>query len=309
MAAAKANAAGARKLMGTSMASPPYFRLAQLLQQQLLQRRVGTGREKIDSATRAKLAQTLAIIPHGLLISLQTIAAKSDLLHRPRLGIHQTQVPEGGGIQFVGREDLHGVHLKAAPDQGGEARLVTDRIEKIAEHHGQAGPAGFQRPAAERVIEIGRTAGGELAEVLEKLHRRFSSPHRPKRAASGRFGRRHFRGGGAAVGCRARHPAFRVWERDDAHAVEAAQRDIADVRVDLPREIKFARYTEAHRLTGVEENADWQLALLFVEFEEQPFQPPVEIPVQIAEIVAVGVVAVIGELDRLSARAAAALAA
>ncbi len=77
----------------------------------------------------------------------------------------------------------------------------------------------------------------------------------------------------------------------------------------MPREIKFARFTEAHRLTGVEENADRQLAFLFVEFEEQPFEPPVEIPVQVTEIVAVGVVAVIGELDRLAARAAPALAA
>src|SRR5712691_2818663 len=134
MAAAKANAAGARKVI--AMQSPPYLSLAELLHQQLLQRRVGNGGEIIDSATRAKLAQTLATIPHSLLISLQTIAPKSDLLHCPRLGIHQAQVPEGGGVQFVRREDLHGVHLKAAADQGGEARLVTSRIEKIAEHHG-----------------------------------------------------------------------------------------------------------------------------------------------------------------------------
>jgi len=102
---------------------------------------------------------------------------------------------------------------------------------------------------------------------------------------------------------------FRVWERDDAHAVEAAQRDIADGGGDLSREIEFARFAEAHRLAGVEEDAHRQFALLFVEFEEQPFQPPVEIPVQVAEIVAVGVVAVIGELDRLAARAAAPFAA
>src|SRR5260370_8522697 len=98
MAAAKANAAGARKLI--AMDSPPYFRLAQLLQQQLLERRVGTGGEKIDSPTRAILPQTLTKIPHRLLISLQKITAKTDLLHPPPLALHPPPHPLLGRSPF-----------------------------------------------------------------------------------------------------------------------------------------------------------------------------------------------------------------
>ena len=122
-----------------------------------------------------------------------------------------------------------------------------------------------------------------------------------KRAARGQF--RNAR----AAGRRWRHWPM-VGKRNDAHPIKAAQRDVADRRRDLPGEIELARLAEGHGLAGIEENAHRQLALLLVELEEQPLQPAVEIPVEVAEIVAVDVVAVIGELDRLPARAAAALA-
>ena len=61
--------------------------------------------------------------------------------------------------------------------------------------------------------------------------------------------------------------------------------------------MELARLAEGHGLAGIEEDADRQLALLFVEFKEQLLQPAIEIPVQVAEIIAVDVSAVVGELD------------
>src|SRR5439155_21360531 len=50
---------------------------------------------------------------------------------------------------------------------------------------------------------------------------------------------------------------------------------------------------------------DGQFAFLLVEFQKQPVQPAVEVPIQITEVVAGDIIAVIGKFDRLPARLAA----
>ena len=54
---------------------------------------------------------------------------------------------------------------------------------------------------------------------------------------------------------------------------------------------------------------DRQLSLLLIKFHEQFLEPPIGVPIEITKIIADGVIAVIGELDRLSARAASSFAA
>ena len=101
---------------------------------------------------------------------------------------------------------------------------------------------------------------------------------------------------------------FRVGKRNHAHAVKATKSDVAHGGGNLAGEIKLARLAESHGFAGVEEDAHRQFALLLVEFQEQAFEPAIEVPIEVAEIVAGDVIAVVGELDGLSARAAAALA-
>src|SRR6185437_11865362 len=96
--------------------------------------------------------------------------------------------------------------------------------------------------------------------------------------------------------------------RNDAGAIKTAKRDVADGCGDLAREIELARFAKGHRFAGVEKNADRQFAFLLVEFEEEAVETTVEIPIEIAEIVAGDVIAVIGKFNRLAARAAAAFA-
>ena len=69
---------------------------------------------------------------------------------------------------------------------------------------------------------------------------------------------------------------------------------------------ELARIAEIHRLAGVEKNPHSKLAFLLVKLQKQTIEPAIEIPVEITKIVARNVVAMIGEFDRLAARAAAA---
>src|ERR1051325_4617411 len=78
----------------------PHLRPPELLEQQLLECGVGAGQEKGDAARGAILAQTLAEILHGLLVSREAIFAKSDFLLRAGLRIHQAQVPVSGRGQL-----------------------------------------------------------------------------------------------------------------------------------------------------------------------------------------------------------------
>src|SRR5713226_2112714 len=87
---------------------------------------------------------------------------------------------------------------------------------------------------------------------------------------------------------------FRIRKGNDAHTIKATESDVADGRGDLAGEVELARLAEGHRLAGIEENAHGQFALLLVKLHEEFFQPAVEVPVEVAEIVAVGVGAVVG---------------
>ena len=132
-------------------------------------------------------------------------------------------------------------------------------------------------------------AGLELGQVFKKADRRLAAAHLPQLAGQAQL----------IVAQR---------ERIDGDAVEPAQRHVANGSGDLAGEVELGHLAKRHRLAGVEKNGDGQLALLLVKLEEKSVEAAVEIPVEAAQVVAGDVVAVVGELDRLAARAAAALA-
>ena len=115
-------------------------------------------------------------------------------------------------------------------------------------------------------------------------------------------------GGGISCCLHGLGSALGFRERNHTDAIKAAQRHVADGGGDLAGEIEFARFAEGHGLAGIEENAHGQFALLLVELEEKFVETTEEIPIEVAEIVAGDVAAVVGELDGLPARATAALA-
>ena len=95
----------------------------------------------------------------------------------------------------------------------------------------------------------------------------------------------------------------------DTHAVEAAQRDwLSNGGRNLPREIKFRRGAKSHRFACIEKNPYRQFPFLLVKFQEQFFKATVQIPIKITKVVSRDVITMIGELDRLAAGLASALA-
>ena len=128
-------------------------------------------------------------------------------------------------------------------------------------------------------MKFAAAASGQRAEVLKKLHAKIfaRAPTRNRRAPR-------------LVAQRSADPfglCSRIRKRMTVTRSKAAQRHVADGGGDLAGEIEFARLAESHRLAGIEKDADRQFAFLFVEFEEKPFEPAIEIPIEIAEIVAV----------------------
>ena len=55
-----------------------------------------------------------------------------------------------------------------------------------------------------------------------------------------------------------------------------------------------------HRRAGVDEEGDGEVLLLDEQLDEQPLEPGVDVPVELAQVVAEGVVAVVGELHGLA---------
>ncbi len=77
--------------------------------------------------------------------ALRRKLAEGHLLRGAGFGVHQAQVAERRGRQFLRSENLHQVHLEAAADQCIQPGLVARRVEEIAQHDGHAGLAGFER--------------------------------------------------------------------------------------------------------------------------------------------------------------------
>jgi hypothetical protein len=179
--------------------------------------------------------------------------------------------------------------LEAASEECGEAGFVACWIEEIAENDCEAGVAGFEGAALEGVVERGGAGGCDLGEVTEEL----------KRGAFTADGAE----GGAECGFRGV-----IGERADGDAVEAGEGDVSDGGGDAGGAIELTWLTEGHGFAGIEEDGDREFAFFLVEFEEEPIETAVEVPIEVTKIVAWDVAAVIGELDGIAACAAAAFA-
>ena len=103
------------------------------------------------------------------------------------------------------------------------------------------------------------------------------------------------------------NPAFAARERkvghdvagegDDGDAVEIGQRDIGQGRGHLPGKVELRRLAKGHAPRAVEQEVDVQVFFFLKPLEQQFVETGEEVPVEVAEVVAGRVFAVIGELD------------
>src|SRR5262245_8589116 len=140
--------------------------------------------------------------------------------------------------------------LKSASQQRVQAGFVSGGVQKVAQDDGNSDVACFKRPSAQRVVEMGLTRGRELGQSLEKGQARLASTHGAERSSKRPF-----------VG------TFR--ERDDTHTIESTEGNISNRRCDLAGKIEFPWLSESHGFTRIQKDANWQLALLLVKFQEE----------------------------------------
>ena len=92
-----------------------------------------------------------------------------------------------------------------------------------------------------------------------------------------------------------------VARRDDAHAIEIREPDVRERGTDALRVPELSSAAEAHRRAGVDDEIDGEVLLFLEEAQEQSVEALVDVPIEIADVVARLVIAVIGELDAAAA--------
>ena len=90
-------------------------------------------------------------------------------------------------------------------------------------------------------------------------------------------------------------------QRADRDAILAGEPDVAERRRRPLREQELGRGAAGHRGRGIDEQRDRDVLFLDEELDEQLLEAGVDVPVELAQVVAERVVAVVGELDRLAA--------
>jgi hypothetical protein len=106
-----------------------------------------------------------------------------------------------------------------------------------------------------------------------------------------------------AAGAAQRHPATRgaAAQRAERDPVFRRETDVAERGRGPLRELELVRPARRHRRRGVEQEGDRDVLLLDEELHEELLEAGEDVPVELAEVVAEGVVAEVGELDALSA--------
>ena len=180
--------------------------------------------------------------------------------------------PWSGGIELVGRQDVQDDQLGAGRGELAD-HPVRPRVEQVAEQDDDA-------PA----VELGRGVPGR--------------GRRGRSALGGLDGRQVGQQPEDAAEPRseARRRAVRR-QRGDRDPILAREPDVAEGSRGSLGEQELRRASRRHRRRRVDEQRDGDVLLLDEELDEQPLEAGVDVPVELAQVVAERVVAVVGELD------------
>ena len=194
------------------------------------------------------------------------------------LRVDEPQVALERRVELVGRQHVEDDQLGA-----GRRELADDAVRRRGRGGRTAGRRRRDRGAARR-------RGGR--------RRRGRSGRRPARSPTGR------RAAGRRAPSRAARPRRRAIR--PASALTATRSSLASPMYPRAAAARLAnselgRPAGGHRRRRVDEERDRDVLLLDEQLDEQPLEPRVDVPVELAQVVAEGVVAVVGELDRLAA--------
>ncbi len=156
--------------------------------------------------------------------------------------------------------------------------LVGRRIEQVGDEDHDAAPVELRAGMPGGGHDVGRSVGGlDRRQVGEQ-------PEDASRAAH-----------------RRPSPGDPPGQGADRDPVLAGKPDVAERRRRPLREQQLGRVPGRHRRRGIDEQRDRDVLFLDEELHEQPLETGVDVPVELAQVVAEGVVAIVREFDRLAA--------
>ena len=156
--------------------------------------------------------------------------------------------------------------------------LVGGRVEQVRDEDDDAATVELRGGVPGGGDEVGRAVGGlDRGQVGQEPEDATRSAHRRP------------------------PPGDPPGQRADRDPVLAREPDVAERRRRALGEQQLRRVARRHRRRRVDEQRDGDVLFLDEELDEQLLEPGVDVPVELAQVVAEGVVAVVGELDRLAA--------
>ena len=199
---------------------------------------------------------------------------RRELSLHPGLGISEAGVPGPVRCELLGSEQLkHGALLVRSlqrPQRGIQRRLA----EPVGDQDRHARSLAADRP--DQLLVVGHAAGGKRLQPGKERRRRPTAA--AWRAARG----------------------FTLGEHGQTHAVERREGDVRDRARQPSGGIGLVGLAPVHRPAEVDEETQRQFFLGDEESQHEAIESRVGVPVDQAKIVAGRVVAIVGELDRLT---------
>ena len=247
-------------------------------------RRVCRQAAVADLLGPAERLDAIEELVQALAVGAQRLAVDRELADLARLGVLQAQVARQRGIELPRVEQVDHVHLEPALEQRPHTVLEAEGIHQVRDEHGDPGLARPHRVVSQAVVEARAAARPDSGQEIDEGRELAASPRRRPALAQ---------------------PVAQdgdpdTLEVDEAHEAERGRQahGVGELR----------RAPEVHRARGVDEEMQAEILLVDEELDVQAVEAAEHVPVDVAQVVADAVRAVVAELDAVPLARAAALA-
>src|SRR5215467_2882606 len=195
-----------------------------------------------------------------LAIVAERLGVHGQVSDFPRFRVGEAQIAGERGVDLLGREHVDHVHVEAMLEECLEPALVARRIEQVGNEHGHS------------LAERGRPV---CAKPCRELEEGEEVPPTARRA-----------------------PPFRhaITYHGHPDSLEAGQADEAEGGGEAGSVAQLGRLAESHGAGAVEEEVEVEVLLVHEELQVEAIEAAIDVPVDVTEVVARSVRAIVGEL-------------
>src|SRR5262252_8239357 len=207
-----------------------------------------------------------------LAIAAERLGVHGQVADFPRFRVGEAQIAGERGVDLLGREHVDHMHVEAVLEERLEPALVARGIEQVGDEHGHPRLPRAQGIGGQSLAERGRPVCAKPCRELEE-GKEVSPPAR-------------------------RAPPFRhaITHHGHPDSLEAGQADEAEGGGETGSIAQLGRLAESHGAGAVEEEVEVQVLLVHEELQVEAIEAAIDVPVDVAEVVARAVRAIIGEL-------------